>query len=94
MNGECPSRDDRILVPGIAYKKDVDDMRESPSVGLMEILREKGAEIDYSNLFFPRFPEMREHRFDIASVILNPETIAGYDLILLITNHGLRLRHA
>lgn len=77
----------RVLVLGIAYKKNVDDMRESPSVELMEILREKGAEIDYSDPFFPKFPKMREHRFDLVSVTLSPEIIAGYDFLLLATNH-------
>ena len=77
----------RVLVLGIAYKKNVDDMRESPSVVLMEILRKKGAEIDYSDPYFPTFPKMRQHRFDLASISLSPEIIASYDLILLSTNH-------
>lgn len=76
-----------VLVLGIAYKKNVDDVRESPAVALMEILREKGAVIAYSDPFFPKFPQMREHRFDLASVTLSPEIIANFDLILLATNH-------
>jgi UDP-N-acetyl-D-glucosamine dehydrogenase len=77
----------RILVLGIAYKKNVDDMRESPSVELMEILREKGAMLEYSDPYFPIFPKMRHHCFDLNSVALRPETVAGFDLILLATNH-------
>jgi UDP-N-acetyl-D-glucosamine dehydrogenase len=77
----------RILVLGIAYKKDVDDMRESPAVRLMEILREKGADVAYSDPHVPVFPKMREHRFDLESVPLTKEAIASHDLLLLATNH-------
>jgi len=77
----------RILVLGIAYKKNVDDMRESPSVFLMEKLRDLGAEIAYSDPHVPVFPKMREHHFDLASVPLTPASIAGFDCVLLATDH-------
>jgi UDP-N-acetyl-D-glucosamine dehydrogenase len=78
----------KILVLGIAYKKNVDDMRESPAVKLMEILQRKGAEIAYSDPHVPVFPKMREHHFELESVPLTKETIASYDLLLLATNHS------
>jgi UDP-N-acetyl-D-glucosamine dehydrogenase len=78
----------RVLVLGIAYKKDIEDMRESPSVELMEILRDKGALVEYSDPHVPVFPSMREHSFDLASVPLSPETIAAYDVVLLATSHS------
>ncbi|MFC5458983.1 nucleotide sugar dehydrogenase [Massilia niabensis] len=78
----------RVLVLGIAYKKDVEDMRESPSVELMEILRDKGAHVEYSDPHVPVFPRMREHRFELSSVALTPETLASYDLVLLATSHS------
>lgn len=77
----------RILVLGIAYKKNVDDMRESPSVELMEMLQKKGAVIAYSDMWVPVFPTMREHYFDLASVELTPDSIASFDLVLVATNH-------
>jgi UDP-N-acetyl-D-glucosamine dehydrogenase len=77
----------RALVLGIAYKKDVEDMRESPSVRLMELLRAKGATVHYSDPHVPVFPAMREHRFDLASVPLTPKAIASYDVLLLATSH-------
>ncbi len=77
----------RMLVLGIAYKKNVDDMRESPAVMLMEILRAKGADIAYCDPHVPVFPKMREHRFDLKSVALTPETLASSDCVLLATNH-------
>ncbi|WP_047249866.1 nucleotide sugar dehydrogenase [Chromobacterium subtsugae] len=76
-----------VLVLGIAYKKNVDDMRESPSVFLMEKLRDLGAEVAYSDPHVPVFPKMREHKFDLKSVALNAETVAGYDCVLLATDH-------
>jgi UDP-N-acetyl-D-glucosamine dehydrogenase len=77
----------RVLVLGIAYKKNVDDMRESPAVELMEMLRDKGAAIAYSDPHVPVFPKMREHSFDLASVPLTPETIASFDAVMLATDH-------
>ena len=78
----------KILVLGIAYKKNVDDMRESPSVEVMEFLRDAGAEIAYSDPHVPVFPKMREHSFNLSSVELTPETVAGYDAIVLTTDHA------
>lgn len=78
----------RVLVLGIAYKKDVEDMRESPSVALMELLRAKGAHVDYSDPHVPVFPRMREHRFALASVALTPASIASYDVVLVATSHS------
>ena len=78
----------RILVLGIAYKKDIEDMRESPSVELMEILRAKGALVEYSDPHVPVFPTMREHHFDLQSVALTARSIAAYDVVLLATSHS------
>ncbi|MBU1306367.1 MAG: nucleotide sugar dehydrogenase [Alphaproteobacteria bacterium] len=77
-----------VLVLGIAYKKNVDDMRESPSVVLMEKLQDLGATVSYSDAHVPVFPKLRDHvHFDLSSAELTPETIAGYDCILLATDH-------
>jgi len=89
----------KILVLGIAYKKDVDDMRESPSVELMENLRELGAIVDYSDPHIPKFPKLREHSFDLTSIKLTTQNIKNYDCLLLATNHtafdyGLIKQHA
>jgi len=80
-------RGSRILVLGIAYKKNVDDMRESPSVELMSLLQAKGARVAYSDPHVPRFPKMRRYAFDLTSEELTPEGLASYDLVLLATDH-------
>lgn len=80
-------RGSRMLVLGIAYKKNVDDMRESPAVMLMEILRAKGADVAYSDHHVPVFPKMREHRFDLKSLTLTSETLSSFDCVIVATNH-------
>ena len=77
----------KVLVLGIAYKKNVDDMRESPSVELMEKLQKKGAVIAYSDPHVPVFPKMREHYFDLKSVEVTPESLQEYDCVLVATHH-------
>ena len=78
----------RILALGIAYKRDVDDMRESPSVRVMELLRDRGAQVEYSDTQVPVFPKMREHHFDLSSVRLTPKAVASYDCVVLLTDHS------
>lgn len=78
----------KILVLGIAYKRDVDDMRESPSVAVMEILRDWGANISYCDPNVPVFPKMREHNFDLTSVSLSAKILQDHDAVLLLTDHS------
>jgi len=82
-----PVKGSKILLLGIAYKKNVDDMRESPSVIMMEKLRDLGAEISYSDPHVPIFPKMRHHKFDLTSVNLTQNELQKFDLVILATNH-------
>jgi UDP-N-acetyl-D-glucosamine dehydrogenase len=82
-----PFKGSKILILGIAYKKNVDDMRESPSVEIMEILRKKGVKIAYSDPNVPVFPKMRDHFFDLSSVDLTSDTISSFDCVILATDH-------
>lgn len=77
----------KVLVLGIAYKKNVDDMRESPSVEVMELIRAKGAEVAYSDPHVPVFPKMRAHSFDLNSTPVTAESLAEFDAVVLATNH-------
>ncbi len=76
-----------ILVLGISYKKNVDDMRESPSVEVMELIQAKGGNVAYSDPHVPVFPKMREHHFDLQSVAITQETLKTYDAVVLTTDH-------
>jgi UDP-N-acetyl-D-glucosamine dehydrogenase len=89
----------RVLVLGIAYKKNVDDMRESPSVEIMELIEAKGGIVAYSDPHVPVFPKMREHHFVLSSEPLTAETLVSFDAVVLATDHDrfdyeLILRHA
>lgn len=77
----------RVLVLGIAYKKNVDDMRESPSVEIMELLEAKGAVVAYSDPHVPVFPKMREHHFTLSSEPLTADNLASFDAVVLATDH-------
>jgi len=77
----------QILILGIAYKKNIDDMRESPSVVIMEKLQDLGANVSYSDPHVASFPQMREHHFDLTSVTLSPDKVSSYDCIVLVTDH-------
>jgi len=81
-------KDARVLVLGIAYKRDIDDMRESPSLFVMQILRDWGADVAYSDPNVPVFPHMRDHDFTLSSVDLTPESLADFDAVLLLTDHS------
>jgi UDP-N-acetyl-D-glucosamine dehydrogenase len=82
-----PLKGSSILVLGVAYKKNVDDMRESPAVELMALLVASGAKVEYCDPHVPAFPRMRAHHFDLKSVALTAERLASYDAVLLATNH-------
>lgn len=89
----------KILVLGVAYKKNIDDMRESPSAELLQLLTNKGATVDYSDPFVAKFPKMRKYGFDLESVDISEESLASYDCVLIATDHdafdyNLILEHA
>jgi UDP-N-acetyl-D-glucosamine dehydrogenase len=77
----------RILVLGLAYKPDVDDVRESPSFELIEKLEELGARVDYNDPHVPATHKMRHHDLHMKSVALSPESIQTYDCVLVSTHH-------
>jgi UDP-N-acetyl-D-glucosamine dehydrogenase len=77
----------RILVLGLAYKKNVDDLRESPSIEIIEKLRHLGAKVDYNDPFIPKTPRQREHDLGMTSRKLSERMLAGYDCVLIATDH-------
>jgi len=82
MNGS------RILVLGVAYKRDVDDDRESPGYAIMKMLLEKGAEVIYNDPWIPRLRPTRKYDFQMESTPLTPETLAGTDAVIIVTDHS------
>lgn len=86
--GKALSRS-RILVVGLAYKKNVDDTRESPALKLIELLEERGAEVAYHDPLVPQIPPTREHAALAGrrSIDFTPETLASFDAALIATDH-------
>ena len=79
----------RICLLGVAYKKDIDDPRESPSFVLMDLLRARGATMSYNDPYVPKLPSMRHHDVpDLSSSELTPEFLAAQDCVLIATDHS------
>lgn len=92
-------RGSRVLVLGLAYKPDIDDVRESPSFELIRLMRERGAHADYSDPHVPATWPGRKGDLGMRSVELTPQAIASYDALVMSTNHSafdlaLLARHA
>jgi UDP-N-acetyl-D-glucosamine dehydrogenase len=78
----------RVLVLGVAYKKDVDDLRESPTLKIMQLLRERGAKIEYNDPYFPELHKMRHYDYaGMRSVELTAANLAAYDCVVIATDH-------
>ena len=80
-------KNSRILVLGLAYKKNVDDLRESPSLELINILIDKGALVDYCDPYFESTPNTRNYQIELKSKELTAELLQSMDLVLLATDH-------
>lgn len=89
LNGKGKSlKGSKVLVLGIAYKKDVDDSRESPAFKLMDLLQEKGADVSYNDPHVPILPKVRRYTFDLQSMQLSARNLASMDCILVVTDHS------
>jgi UDP-N-acetyl-D-glucosamine dehydrogenase len=91
LNDHCkPIKGGRVLILGLAYKPNVDDDRESPSYVLMDLLNERGAEVEYHDPYVPMIRPTREHSHWAGkkSADWNRSTIAGFDLVLIATDHA------
>jgi UDP-N-acetyl-D-glucosamine dehydrogenase len=78
----------KILILGLAYKKDIDDLRESPSLKLIELLQDHGAKVDYNDEYVTSIPKVRKYDFNKKSVKITQANVKRYDLILLSTEHS------
>ena len=78
----------RILILGMAYKKDVDDLRESPALKLIELLQKRGATVAYNDPYIPRLHRTRKYDFLLESVPLSPQSLASFDCVLIVADHS------
>jgi len=77
-----------VLILGAAYKKDIDDMRESPSLRLIELFERDGAEVDFNDPYVPKLFKMRKYDYTMKSVELTEDNLKKYDLVVLSTDHS------
>jgi len=73
---------------GLAYKPDIDDVRESPSLELIELLKAKGARVDYNDPYIPQTHRMREYDLKMKSKKLSAKMLQTYDMVLISTHHS------
>ena len=78
----------KLLVLGVAYKKDIDDLRESPSLRIITLLKERGAEVDFHDPFIPKVEKAHGFNWEMHSVPLEPERLGEYDAVLVLTDHS------
>ncbi|MEL6395247.1 MAG: nucleotide sugar dehydrogenase [Planctomycetota bacterium] len=78
----------RILILGVAYKPDVDDIRETPAAEIIELLSKAGASVGYHDPHIPIFPEMKRYAHDLRSVELTPDALGAVDCVLIVTDHA------
>ncbi len=82
-----PVRNSKILILGLAYKKNIDDIRESPSIEMMELLRAQGAKLSYSDPYVPHFPRLKEHSFELSSMSFSSDNLKEFDCVVIATDH-------
>jgi len=86
LNDQAKSvRGSKVLVVGVAYKKDIDDLRESPALDVIRLLHQQGAEVSYHDPYIPSLDEDGEH---LESVPLTTERVAGSDCVVIVTDHA------
>ena len=78
----------KVMVLGLAYKKDIDDLRESPSIELIELLKAKGAKVDYNDPYIPKTHKQREHDLNMVSKKITAAMLKKYDVVLISTAHS------
>jgi UDP-N-acetyl-D-glucosamine dehydrogenase len=79
----------KLLILGVAYKKDVDDLRESPTLKIMQLLQQRGAELDYNDPYFPQLHKMRHYNYEnMKSVPLSSQSLGAYDGVVISTDHS------
>ncbi|PYK07972.1 MAG: nucleotide sugar dehydrogenase, partial [Verrucomicrobia bacterium] len=83
-----PIKGSRICILGVAYKKDVDDPRESPAFTILELLERRGARISYNDPHIPTLPAMRHHHIRLESQELTESFLASQDCVVVITDHS------
>ena len=84
-----PLKNSKILILGISYKKNIDDLRESPSLVIIDLLNNKGAKVDYCDPYFDVLPKTRKFQFNLKRIDLSEENLKKADAVIISTDHDL-----
>ena len=80
-------KNSKLLILGLSYKKNVDDLRESPSLEIMNLLSKKGADLNFSDPFFEKLPQSRKFSLEINSIEITKNSLRLFDAVILCTDH-------
>jgi UDP-N-acetyl-D-glucosamine dehydrogenase len=83
-----PLNGSKVLILGVAYKKDVDDIRESPALKLIQLLQEHGADVEISDPHVPTLTPTRHYNFNMDSISLTPSALQACDAVVIVTDHS------
>ena len=84
-----PVNKSNILILGLSYKKNIDDLRESPSIEIIKLLKSKGSNVSYSDPYFKEFPKLRNSNFSMKTVKIDKDNLLKSDAVILITDHDI-----
>ncbi len=87
-NGK-PLKNSKVLILGISYKKNIDDIRESPSLDIINLLNKKEAKIDFCDPFFEVIPKTRKFNFNLKGIDLTKENLSNFDVVILASDHDI-----
>ena len=80
-------KNNKILILGLSYKKNIDDIRESPALEIIKILKNKKFKVDYSDPYFKQIPIMRNYKLNLKNKIIKPSSLKAYAAVILVTDH-------
>jgi UDP-N-acetyl-D-glucosamine dehydrogenase len=84
---KLPLNGSKVLVLGVAYKKNIDDTRESPAFAIMGLLAKRGAQIEYSDPYIPVLKPDEHHSFELRSTEISEAKLSEFDCVIVVTNH-------
>jgi len=85
--GKKSIKEAKVLILGVAYKKNIDDFREAPAFELIKLLKKRKAQIDYHDPYIPRLGKIENYNFNMSSIAFKGDKLSKYDIVILITDH-------
>ena len=84
---KIPQTNKKILILGVAYKKNVNDLRESPGIKIIDLLKKKNFKVSYSDPYIPKLPKLRNYQLNLNSIKINARVLKTFDLVIIAADH-------